>query len=178
MNRLVLTAVVLMSNVTNAQGPKPTPEREYLFKQVGKWDAEVKITGAAEPMKGTLEVKKLGNFWITSTLKADFGQLKYEGRGTKGYDPHKKKFVGAWADTITDSLATPEGTLDESGKTLNESWSQTLPDGATAYFKLVTTHDGDDKMKAVYHTGKAADDLKEVMTIEYTRVKAAEKKKN
>jgi len=176
MHRFASVAVLALASTTFAQGPKATPEHKFLQGQAGKWDAVITLPGANAPMKGSLEVRKLGNTWVTSTLKMDFGPLKYEGRGTMGFDPRKKKFVGSWADNITDSLALPEGTLDEATKTFTETWSQALPNGDTAFFKLVTTHDGDDKMKAVYHSGKTADELKEVMTIEYTRAKTEEKK--
>jgi hypothetical protein len=175
--RSALACAVVVGTAAPAQeGPTPTPEHKFIQQSAGTWDATITLPGAP-PMKGTLEIKKLGGLWTTSTLKADFGPIKYEGRGTSGYDPRKKKFVGSWADNISDSLAVLEGAVDLKTETTTTTWSQALPDGTTAHFKLVTARDGDDKMKGVYHRGATPDDLKEIMTIEYVRAKSIEAKK-
>jgi hypothetical protein len=168
--------MMVFGSLAGAQEPpKPSPERQFLQKLVGRWDAAVKIKGAPDAMRGTLEVRKLGELWVVRTLKANLGGLPYEGHGTQGFDPHKRKVVGAWADSITDSLAVTEGAFDEKKQTLIETWSQVLPEGQTSHFKIVTKRHGAERITAVYHRGPSPNKLAEIMTIEYTPAKTAEK---
>jgi hypothetical protein len=103
--------------------PKPGPEHARLAKAVGTWDADVEsMMGppGAPPTKskGTETVKaQPGGLWVMSDFQGDFGGMPFHGHGISGYDPSKKKYVGAWVDNMGTSLATMEGTFDEKTKT-------------------------------------------------------------
>jgi hypothetical protein len=101
---------------------KPTKEHELLKKDVGTWDATVKIwpmEGApAMESKGT-ETNELlqGGLWIVSRFEGEAGGMPFTGVGTSGYDPQEKKFVGTWIDTMTPHIMLTKAEYDEESKT-------------------------------------------------------------
>jgi hypothetical protein len=129
--------LVLGSLPVAAQQPaKPGPEQEVLKKFEGNWDATVAFSG--QEAKGQ-SVYKLGfgGLWLTQDFQGDFGGMKFEGRGTTGYDPIKKKYVGTWIDSMSPSLAIMEGEFSKDGKTYTETGEGPGPDGKPAKMKNV-----------------------------------------
>ena len=115
-----LLAAVCMTASVVAQIPTPevTKEHKLLKKDVGVWDAEMKIWMQGpdgEPMvsKGVERNRSVGDLWVISDYQGDLGDQTFRGHGQFGYDPIKKKFVGTWIDSMTPHISTMEGTYDE-----------------------------------------------------------------
>jgi len=125
-HRLILTVAMLAlaATSTRAQGPLPqaTAEHKGLQYYVGTWDAETKIwmaPGVAPMMGKAVETNKmLGTMWMVSEFEGEMMKMSFTGLGKYGYDPHKKKYVGTWIDTLSPHLSVMEGTMDEATKTL------------------------------------------------------------
>jgi hypothetical protein len=148
--------------------PKPGPEHEHLKKLEGTWDATIKFMGGES--KGTMTYKMdLGGFWLLSNFQADFGGQKFQGRGADGYDPIKKKFVGAWIDSMSPSLMVSEGTLDKSGKVLTMTGEGPGMDGKMTKMKMVSEMKDDDNV--IFTMSSPGKDGKDqvMMTITYKR---------
>src|SRR5262249_52422264 len=86
--------------------PKPTAEHKVLAQEAGAWDGTIKMfmAGPDAPPSVSKGVETntlgLGGFWMLSEFKGEFGGMPFEGRGTFGYDPVKKKYVGTWIDSM------------------------------------------------------------------------------
>jgi hypothetical protein len=101
---------------------KPTKEHELLKRDVGTWDATVKIwpmEGAqAMESKGT-ETNELltGGLWLVTRFEGEAGGMPFTGVGTTGYDPVEKKYVGTWVDSMTPHLMISKFNYDADAKT-------------------------------------------------------------
>ena len=149
----------------------PGPEHKMLKELEGTWDATIKTEGQPAS-KGTAVYKmECGGLWLISDFTGSFGDLKFQGRGTDGYDTDKKKFVAIWVDSMTSAPMVFEGTYDAKTKTQTMHGEGKGPDGKPAKYKNVTTTpDKDHQTFKMYVLGP---DGKEnlMMTIEYTRRK-------
>jgi len=118
-------AAAVSANRAEAQEPpmpKPSPQHELLKKDVGTWDATIKVwpTPDAQPVsgKGTETNKMLeGDMWLISHFESNFEGMPYTGMGAIGYDPVEKKYVGGWIDSMSPYMATSKGDYDASTKT-------------------------------------------------------------
>jgi hypothetical protein len=125
---LVLAVAILApGSPTSAQeeqsSPQPTAEHELLQKDVGTWDADIKIWTEpdADPMesKGSEKSELLGNgMWLVSHFEGTIAGMPFEGAGAFGYDPTEKKYVGTWVDTMSPYLLTIKGDYDAGAKTM------------------------------------------------------------
>jgi hypothetical protein len=152
--------------------PKPGPEHEILKGDVGVWDASVEFFMApgAPPAvsKGVETNRLLGGLWFVSEFKSEMMGQPFEGVGTMGYDPGKKKYVGTWVDSMSVGYSTVEGTYDPATKTLI-AW-MVGPDlaGQTTKTKQTTEwKDADNRVFTMY----APDGQTVVMRITYKRRK-------
>ena len=118
--------------------------------------------------KGTEIVTMLGGFWQITEFKSEMMGQPFEGRGTTGYDPAKKKYVGTWIDTMTPGYATVEGTYDPATKTMTAMMEGPGPDGAVMKMKETTEwKDPDTRVFTMY----APDGQTVSMRITYKRRK-------
>src|SRR5262249_35902359 len=121
---------------------KPGPEHEKLKKLEGEWDATVAFAGSES--KATASYKMtLGGFWLTHDFKGEFAGMKFEGKGTTGYDPVKKKYVSSWVDSMSPSMMLMEGNYDKDGK-YTETGDGPGPDGKPTKMKSVYDFKDDD----------------------------------
>ena len=135
-----LVALGLTPATARAQ-PKPGPEHEMLKKFEGDWNATVA-----------------------------FGGGTFEGRGLTGYDPHKKKYVSTWADSVAPHLMVMEGSFAADGKTFTETGEGMGPDAKLQ--KLKSVYEFKDKDTIVFTMYKVADGKDEqMMQITYKRKK-------
>jgi hypothetical protein len=167
-------ALLCLAAPALAQAPMPTPgpEHEMLKKDVGTWDATVEMftaPGAAPSVsKGTETVTMLGGFWQLSEFKSEMMGQPFEGRGTTGYDPAKKKYVGTWVDTMTPGYYTTEGTYDPAKKTLTATMVGPGPSGEAEKTKETTEwKDADTRVFTMF----AQDGTTPMMRITYKRRK-------
>ena len=105
---------------------KPTDEHKLLQKDVGTWDATVKVwpMEGAEPMesKGTEKNELLrGGLWLVSRFEGEAAGMPFIGVGTTGYDPVEKQYVGTWIDTMTPHLMITKAEYDPKTKTMTGS---------------------------------------------------------
>jgi hypothetical protein len=151
--------------------PQPGPEHEMLKKDVGVWDATVEmlVPGAPpEVSKGTETVTMLGAFWQIAEFKSQMFGQPFEGRGTTGYDPAKKKFVGTWVDTISTGISTVEAAYDPATKTMTGTMEGPGPTGEVTKTKETTVWtDADTRVFTMY----APDGTTPMMRISYKRRK-------
>jgi hypothetical protein len=102
---------------------QPTPQHELLKKDVGTWDATMRMwfTPNAEPLVSNgIENNKLldGGLWLISHYEGKIADTRFVGCGTVGFDPVKQKYVGTWIDNVTSSLSVMEGDYDQATNTL------------------------------------------------------------
>lgn len=148
--------------------PKPGPELKFLAECEGNWDVAFETQGVE--MKGTASYKMaLGGMWLSSTLEMDMGGMPFSGQGLDSYDPVKKKYVGLWVDSMSNSPITLEGTRSADGKKITMTGKGPDPTGQTVDYKTETEYVSKDKhifkmwmgtltggefMKAVYTRSK------------------------
>ncbi|OFV88549.1 MAG: hypothetical protein A2V74_02670 [Acidobacteria bacterium RBG_16_70_10] len=158
--------------------PKPGPEHELLKQSVGVWDATVEMfmaPGAAPTVsKGTETNRILGGFWLVSHFQSELMGQPFEGVGTSGWDPLKKKYVGTWVDSMSPGMSAMESTWDPATKT-STGWIEG-PDLSGKVTKTRETEewkDADTRVFTMY--GPAGADGKEpvAMRISYKRRPAA-----
>jgi Protein of unknown function (DUF1579) len=130
---------------------KPTAEHERLAEDVGVWDAEVKFWAKgpdAEPLvsKGVEKISMMtGGLWQLAEFEGKVGDRPFEGRGAKGYDVHKKKYVGVWVDSTDPQLLQTEGEYDAATQTDTETGNGIEPRSGKPYqVKSTTVHKGKD----------------------------------
>ena len=107
----VLTAAAVQQEAT-FQPPRVTKHHNLLLKSVGAWTATMTSPMANGPSKGSEVNEMLGELWLTTHFKGQFLGSPFEGRGLMGYDTTKKKYVGVWIDTTTDTMSIGEGTYE------------------------------------------------------------------
>ena len=105
--------------------------------------------------------------WLTSDFHADFGGMKFQGKGLDGYDSVKKQYVSIWVDSMSGSPMVMRGTKE--GKVTTMTGEGPGPAGDTKY-KSISTQDGSDKMSFQMFTTTDGKDA-EVMSVTYTRPK-------
>ena len=122
---LILSLLCICESVFGQQTPAmptPTQEHGFLKKFVGEWKTESKATMGPDqpPMQcsGTLSSRQLGEFWVLNEIKGEWSGAPMTGIQTIGYDKAKKKYVGTWVDSMTDTLWHYQGNFDPSGKIL------------------------------------------------------------
>ncbi|QDU60196.1 hypothetical protein Pan216_10340 [Planctomycetes bacterium Pan216] len=144
--RFIAAAAIVLIGVGSLRAEDP---RELLKREAGTWEAEVKMymPGSEGPVtsKGTETNRIIGEgVWLISEFNGDFGGTKFTGFGEYGYDPVKKKYVGAWVDSMTPFLSTMEGEYDPSTKSLTMmSKGRDVRTGKEITTKMVTKYESD-----------------------------------
>jgi hypothetical protein len=152
-----------------AAQPKPGPEHEKLKKFEGTWDGTVTLGGAES--KGTATYKMgLGGFWLTLDFRGEFGGEKFEGRGTTGYDPIKKKYTSIWVDSMSPSIMFMEGAFNKDGTMYTETGEGPGMDGKPV--KMKSVYEFKDKDTILFTMYNVQDDKdQESFKITYKRKK-------
>jgi hypothetical protein len=154
---------------------KPTPQHELLKNDVGTWDADVKMWPGPEtqPIESKATEKNelaRGDMWLLSRFEGSFGDMKYAGYGTFGYDPAEKKYVGTWIDSMSPYLTTMKGDYDPATKTMTAIGAgRDAMTGKQTRTKHVSQYvDDDTRTFQMYMTGDDGKEFK-VMEITYHR---------
>jgi Protein of unknown function (DUF1579) len=183
----VLSLVCAFTSSAVAQGPTATKEHKHLAADVGDWTAELKVwmgaDGKADPnaepqsMKGEESNRMLGDFWLVSSFKGDFGGMPFEGHSLTGYDVDRKKYVASWTDSMSPFAMHMEGTYDESTKTMTMMSKGKDMTGKETVGKTVSTwKDADTRVFTMYELKEGTkDEFIKSMEITYKR-KAKEAK--
>jgi hypothetical protein len=147
---LVLAVVLSAAGARAQEGmpmPKPGPEHEVLKKDVGTWDATVEMLmpPGAPPSTGT-EVTTLGpgGLWVITDFQSQMMGAPFQGHGVGGWDPAKKKYVGAWVDSMSTAVFVTESTYDAASRSMTGTLEGPGPDGQPMKMKAVTQYKDDD----------------------------------
>ena len=172
--------VLLLAGGASAQEPEAPKEMELYKHDVGEWECDMKMwtDPSAEPMatKGTESNRMLGGMWLISHFKADFGGMTFEGCGQFGYDVEKKKYVGAWVDSMNPFASHMEGTYDAATKTLTQYGTGKNPDGSPMKSKSVVVYKDGGRVFTMYSQGPGGkDDWIKMMEIVYKKAAAPAK---
>jgi hypothetical protein len=158
-----------LARADDPQPPKPAPEHEMLKKFVGEWDCTVSLGGMDE--KGSAVYKLgFGGFWLTEEFKGEFGGQKFDGRGTMGYDPLKKKYISTWIDSDSPSMMVMEGAFDKDGTTYTETGDGMGMDGKPSKMKTVLEFKDKDSFHFTMYYIKDGKDT-EFLKVAYKRKK-------
>jgi hypothetical protein len=168
---LTLVALGLLLGPSLAQQPampRPGPEHERLKGMVGEWDCVMEMMGQ-EHKASSVCTLDLGGFWVTEKFNGEFGGMKFEGRGTFGYCPIKKKYVGTWIDSMSPSMMVMEGTCPDENPMIMTGEG---PDesGKMVKHKTVTVRKGNDAALMTMYKVNGNQEEK-VFTITYKRKK-------
>jgi len=127
-----------------AQGPpvpQPGPAHEVLKRDVGVWDTTLDIVpGPGMPpmtMTGVETNTLFAGRWLLTEFKSDMMGQPFEGHGIGGWDPQKKSYVSAWADTMATSVSRGEATFDAATDTMTGWMEVQDPMGGTTRVKTV-----------------------------------------
>jgi len=110
------------AEMMQAMLPKPGPDHARLKMLEGTWDGEIEMAGmpGAPPTKSKCtEIYRAiaDGLWLVHDYEGEMMGMAFQGHGIAGFDPGKKKIVGAWVDSWSSGLATYEGSYDEKTKT-------------------------------------------------------------
>lgn len=149
---------------------EPTAEHQWLGKFVGSW--ETTSTAAAEagqggaPMKGTIDSKMVGKYWLETSMTADIGGFSMLGRQTIGYSKKKGTYVGTWIDNTSDHMWQYTGAVDKSGKVLSlEAIGPDMSDPSkTALYRDMYEFVSKDEIKLTSSVQDAAGEWTDFMT--------------
>jgi hypothetical protein len=152
-------AGLILAGTVQAQEPfQPTEQHRELAKEVGAWDAEIKLflrgpDGPPEVSEGVQEYELLpGGLWLTSKFEGKVAGQPSSGRGLSGYDPVKKKFVEFWVNSTDPHPTLLEGEYDPATKTLTNLGKSTDPRTGKSYdVKTTTVTKGDDERALTYY---------------------------
>jgi hypothetical protein len=173
-------AAVIMTAATSParaqMPPPPGPEHQVLASDAGTWDAVVEMTAPdGTPMRSTGVQEDTvgcgGRCLVTSFKSEMMPGMTFEGRGVTAWDGAKKKYVGAWTDSMSPGLGVSEGTYDAAQKSMTSFMDSTDMTGTVVKTKSVVQYpDADHKVMTMFTT---APDGKEAQTmkISYTRRK-------
>ncbi len=124
MEKFIALIVYLSASTLSAQEPpemeKPGEHHKHLKMMAGTWEVKSKfhmVPGQTIEMTG-VEVAKMqpGGFWLISNFTGKFMGAPFHGHSVLGYEAHKKKYVGMWADSIASVMVTSTGTCTKDGK--------------------------------------------------------------
>src|SRR5260370_10479850 len=105
--------------------PPPGPEHKLLKDLAGTFDARVTVILAPAKnleSKGVMKRQMvLDGRFLHEEYEGSFADRPFKGIGLSGYDTIKKKYVSVWADSMTNSIMTSEGTYDEKTKSFHYS---------------------------------------------------------
>ena len=160
-------AVLFVPAAAAQESPNPGPEHEILKKMEGNWDLVMKFGGMES--KGTVTYKMdLGGLWLTGNLESELFGSKFQGKSIDGYDATRKKYVGVWVDSMSQSPMLMEGTFDKEKKTLTMIGDGPGMDGKPTKFKAVSAMPDDDTINFSMFMG---DGKEPAFTIVYKRKK-------
>jgi hypothetical protein len=158
--------------------PRPGPEHEVLKLDVGTWDASIELTpvpGEPPMMSKGVETNTLGcaGLCLLTEFRAEFlPGVPFFGHGIGTWDAVKKKYTGAWTDSMSLGLGSSEVSWDPKTRRA-EGWVET-PEGTsgpTMRLRTVVEHlDDGRRVSTSFVTGPDGKEM-QFMRVTYTRRK-------
>ena len=170
-----------LPNVVCADDKKEAGKpHDQLKRLVGNWTTEMTsfFPDPENPSvsKGKASFKMiLGGNFLQQDYFGQYGDQKYQGIGTSGYDTAKKKFVGTWKDSMNTGIMNVEGTYDAETHTLTEMGTMSTPQGEMKTKNVSKYIDNDHFTFTMYMI--TPDEEQKVFSIAYKRVKDDKPKK-
>lgn len=101
----------------------PGPGHKRLAMLVGNWKVKATVWPGpgAPPQRSTGKSSAkliLGKRFVQQTYRGTFMGKPFNGLGMVGFDNITGKYVSTWADSMSTTLMTSEGTIDEAGKVI------------------------------------------------------------
>lgn len=148
---LVIAVLGCLLAVVGAQEAKPGPEHALLKRFEGDWKVECQLTLAQVEERivydGTYVAKvELGGFFLIGEFKTKAGGKPIVGRGTTGFDPTKKEYVGVWIESNKPVMTAIRGNWDEKKEVYTETMTMPLEGGKTLTMQSITRFKGKDVM--------------------------------
>lgn len=108
--------------------PQPTTEHRLLKDHAGTWKVACKfyMEPGQPPMENnaTETIEMVGEFWTLSKYEASMMGMPFVGRATLGYEPHAKRFVSTWVDSMSPTFFYFTGKQEgDTIKMQGEAWS-------------------------------------------------------
>lgn len=171
----LLWILALSVGTANAQEmAQPTAEHEVLKQDLGTWEASLSMWMGpdTEPMKmeGTETNRMVGEFWLVSDFKGDFGGMPFAGHGQTGYDQKAGKYVGSWVDSTNPYAMHMMGTYDKETKTFTFKSKGINPMGEEVLGKSVLVYKDKDHRVLTMYDIVDGEEVK-TMQVEYERIK-------
>ncbi len=154
----------------------PGPEHRLLERWVGSWDATVGEAGAAGTAAATPSAKAIvrlvcGGLWLVTDYEGAADGAPFSGHEVRGFDPHLKKYVINWVDSMTSSFDLGEGTFDEKTQTMSATMKANGPDGKPVTWRQSETwKDADTREWTMFRGGPDGKEMA-VLQITYRRKK-------
>jgi len=175
----IAICLTLLASAAVAQPPgMKSPEHDLLKKDVGTWDAKMKIypTPNAEPIESeAVETCQLfGNgLWLLSEFEGKIGDMPFAGKSAMGFDPVEKKYVGNWIDNMSPWFTSLKGEYDADTKTMTmTAESRDMATGKMQTTKHVANYiDDDTRTFAIYMPGEDGGEDWKMLEVEYKRRK-------
>ncbi len=157
--------------------PKPGPEHAIFNEDAGTWDAVVETfmaPGAPPSTSKGVETDTIGcgGLCLITDFKGEMMPgMAFHGHGTSAWDPLKKKYVGAWTDSMSQGVAISEATWDPATRTMT-AWMEG-PDMSGKIVKMKSVSEYKSPGTRVFTMYGPGPDGKETMgmRITYTRRK-------
>jgi len=149
----------------------PGTPHKHFKRLAGRWDCEVKWftpKPTVSQAKANFQVIMGGRF-LQQRFRGKLQGKPFQGMGITGYDNAKKKYVGAWIDSMGTGIMTLEGTYDADTQTLTEIGTASSFMGPMK-LKLVSKYIDNDKFLFTMSLLKG-DETQKMMEITYTRAK-------
>jgi hypothetical protein len=149
----------------NPFAARPAKEHALLKRLAGRWKAEFTMTLPVAPPTtslGTETDELLGDLWLVSRYDdPNMAGGAFAGAQLFGYDPDRKKYVAAWADTQTASLSLEEGTYDEATHTLTlvGAAKDPLSGGESSMRATMVWKDDDHRVQAMFVPGPGGKEM-------------------
>jgi hypothetical protein len=160
-----------MSDAPAFQPPAPGPEHRVFQKDVGTWDAEIEIRAFGAPAEKSrgVSVNRLvcNGLWLVCEFRNE--TTGFEGHGLYGWDPHKKKYVGTWVDSMRTFLAPMEGTWDADRRTMTFVVDHAGPRGPMRWRETTETVSDGHQVHRIFMQAPTGGGEAEVMTATYRR---------
>lgn len=172
-----LSLLCLPALVRAQAGFAPMKEHALLKKEAGTWTAKGKMwmPGATEAMEfeGVEKNEMVGDLWVATDFKGNFGGVEFHGHGRLGFNVDSKKYEGTWFDSMSPHTTKMTGTYDEASKTLTMHSTGKGPQGEEMKGKNVVVYkDKDTRVMTMYSQDpNGGDKMIKTMQIVYTRKK-------
>jgi hypothetical protein len=156
-------------------------EHKQLARLAGQWKTEVKSyypdPENPETSEGSATFRvQMGGRYLQQNFQGEFGGQRFRGMGLSGYDNFKKKYVGAWIDSMGTGIMTTEGEYDAKKHELVETGVSSGPAGEEK-FKMVSRYLDDNKFVFSMYMVDADGKETKMMEMTYTRTEEPQKKK-